>query len=533
MDGLGATHAVHGQADPTAIRAHFRSRACAGLLVFFVLCATLIALRRGPWLDEIWTLWQSRHDLPLAEIISRRWMADFHPPLFSFSHWLLALGFGDALLPHRMLNLLALGWAALFVAVTLRRFPASAALILVYSVLVLSLPASLEYFADSRSYFAQMCAFFIVAGAAIVILDSDDDLDWARDTPFVAILVPTIVAALNLHYISTLLVGLLLGALIFACARQGRRRWAWTVLIAALVAGVPLLLFLVAQAQFLGRESATFWLVGTLREAVLIMLRCAAAATRANPLILAVAGAAFLVAAAAALPRGRLKLPGEPIFDADFAGRLSLAPRRRRTVLLLCAVLAAFAAIMLLAHLRQPIVTGRYLLTFQAGVMAVVACLAAEAVAHRRVLFALAVLCAAGAIAWETPKFIGERRWEATGGIVSQLIASCRSSPVYAAPLTRATPIAHAPEVLDWGYRWQADRHGFNVSRFDLRAGVLPPAADACPTLVWVEHVPGDLPKTADGALQRLGLDASGIDLAQATVTLGETGFVLKLPRKP
>jgi hypothetical protein len=165
--------------------------------------------------------------------------------------------------------------------------------------------------------------------------------------------------------------------------------------------------------------------------------------------------------------------------------------------------------------------------------MAVLACLAAEAVLHRRVLFVLLIAVALYGIVEETAKTIGERRWDATARIVSRQIAECRSSPVYTAFVPQMVRLRNAQQAIRWGYHWQGQRYGFQVQPLDLGSTSLPPVTGRCPALLWVEQM-GTLPPTSvEGALARLGRDAPGVDTAAARLYVGESGFVLKLPPRP
>ena len=194
--------------------------------------------------------------------------------------------------------------------------------------------------------------------------------------------------------------------------------------------------------------------------------------------------------------------------------------------------LVLFGLAMLVAHMRQPVVTGRYLLTFQVGVIAVVACLAAEAVRHRRVLFVLLIVVALYGIVEQTLKTIGERRWDSTAGVVSQWIGECRSSPVYATFMPQMVRLRNAQAAIRWGYEWQGQRYGFQVRHLEPGGTSLPPITGPCPALLWVEQMGSPAPPSAEAALLRLGRSAN-VDVSAARLFVGESGFVLKLPPRP
>ena len=65
------------------------------VLLFTVGCMIAGARSRGIWIDEIWTLWMSQHDLPLGEVIAHRWTQDVHPMFFFALNWALRPLVGD------------------------------------------------------------------------------------------------------------------------------------------------------------------------------------------------------------------------------------------------------------------------------------------------------------------------------------------------------------------------------------------------------------------------------------------------------
>ena len=510
-------------------------RAAALLVVAFVAAAWFVSLKRGPWIDELWSLWLTQSELSFGDIMRQRWLADFHPPLFSMLHWLAGPWIGDHLPSHRLINLLPLAWAASFVAVAARRFPHKASLLCVFAITLLSFSGSLRYFAEMRSYFMQMCLLFVLTGAAVVIAELSEDLDWHKDRAFATMLLATIVVALNLHYFSSLLAGVLVSTLIVCCWFSGKRRWARALASALAFGCLALLAFLWVHLQFLSHESTAFWVDATLAQAIVVIGRSVASAAEANPLVLGVA-AAVLLASIAVVVRRPVAAGSRAIFDADFLGRLQLTRERRRSIGLLGFSLAVFSVALLLVHLRQPIVFHRYLLSFQVVVVGLVACLAAEAVASRRLLLMLVAAVAFVSVAQHGAKAQGERRWDATARFVSDLRATCPSSPVVAARLPGHWQTVNIAAVAEWGYRWEAQRFGFDVTYVRLGVDPLPIAPGACPTLLWIEHLTWNsrLPRNAtpETALRVLGIDTSRIEMANALFIAGETGFVMRLPAK-
>jgi hypothetical protein len=509
----------------------FDARAITLLLVFFAVCGVVVALRRGAWIDEFWSLWLAQRDLSFADAMRERWLADFHPPLYSIVQWVAGAWLDDSLPARRLLNFVPLAWAAGFAAVAAKRYPQQAPVLWAYAIAALSLSGTFLYFSEMRSYFAQLCLVFVVAGAVVAIAETRDDLDWRRDRAFALMSMATIALALNVHYFLTLLTGLLVGCLVLSCWLDGKRRWAGA-LVASVVAGaVPLLAFFREHVKFLGHESETFWVSGSIYDAMRIVARAALDAAQGNAVVAIVAALAVLATLAARFTRRRPS-DSTAIFDADFRSSLEITARRRRTALLLVVALGLFAAVLLAAHARRPIIFPRYLLAFQVAVLSVVACLAAQALARSRVLLSVAVAAAVATLALQTFKAQGEGRWEASARIVSELHAACPASPVYVSRVPGQWQSVNGGAVAAWGYEWMARRHGFEVTYIDWRKG-LPIARGECPTVLWIEHVNWNrLPKNAtpEAALRFLGVDASKIDLVDARFVPAETGFVMTLP---
>ena len=232
----------------------------------FLAAALHVTLQRGTWMDEFWTLWFSQHDIGLAELVRARWVADYNPPLFSFWHWLFTPLVGSVPLPHRLMNVLAVAWAAYFLVGAARRYPASANVLMVHALLVLSLPAVVPYFAELRSYFSQIWIFHVLLGTLIVANDRASDLDWQQDRWLAVMLSLSVLMALNIHYVSTTLAGPLIGAAVVLFWWRGQRRLALTLVAASALAAVPLFSFYFMHRDYLSDEMQTFWIRGGVVE---------------------------------------------------------------------------------------------------------------------------------------------------------------------------------------------------------------------------------------------------------------------------
>lgn len=516
----------------------FNFRMLGGLLAGFVVTGWCVLSQHGPWLDEFWSLWQSQHDMPFDEIVRQRWMADFNPPLFSFTHWVLTPFIGDTVLAHRFINFSGLAWAAAFVVVAAKRFPRREAFIVVFAVLALSLPTTLFYLAEIRSYFAQMCVHFVLVASTVLIADSgantDADLDWQTDKPFLTMLAVSIVVAINLHYISALLACVLLAGVAVVCALRGWRRWAMTIAGTTAIAFVPLLCYMLAQLPFLLDSSKNYWVRGTIGHAALWIAYMGIEALGANVLASVLALLVVVATVGVRVPavRNLLRERGGAVFSADFRRQLVLTAARQKIALVLLAVLATFSLALLLAHLRQPIVTARYLLNFQIVALGLIACLAAEALMRRRLLLVLLVISAMLGIAIHGYMLAQEERWSASTRQVEALSRSCPESKVYAVIVPRPTFSTNEIAVLKWAYQRQAQRKGMQIRYYEVGQEEPSILAEKCPSLFWVEHVDWDsLRRDADveEAMRFLGLNPAEIDRSRSEVFAYESGFVLSL----
>jgi hypothetical protein len=114
---------------------------------------------QGPALDEFWSLHLADPRVPLPDLFQERWLRDPHPPLANLLYRLAAIAGGQDINRMRlMLNVPALAALACFtilIASTARR---NKSFYYVFSLSVLGLPHTIQYFADFRTYFVQIVA---------------------------------------------------------------------------------------------------------------------------------------------------------------------------------------------------------------------------------------------------------------------------------------------------------------------------------------------------------------------------------------
>lgn len=93
------------------------------LFALMAVVAVWAAWQRGPWLDEFWTLWLSRHDVPLMAAVRERWLIDVHPPFFTGMNWLVQTWAGNSIVARRLMNFLPLVASLLLTTTLCRRYP--------------------------------------------------------------------------------------------------------------------------------------------------------------------------------------------------------------------------------------------------------------------------------------------------------------------------------------------------------------------------------------------------------------------------
>lgn len=494
------------------------------------------ARQRGPWLDEFWTLWLSQRDVPLSEVFQDRWLADLHPPLFSFTHWLAEPWAGDSIFRHRALNLLPLGVAVAFCCYVLARYPASAPAVVGMLLVWGSIGTSTEYFAELRSYFSQMVVLLVLTGSLIVVLDQPADFEADRDSGLLVWVAGATVTAFSINYLAAAVAGLLLVGATAALLLTGRRAWLTRLIITGIVALMPVVAFVLVQRSTLEEASDAYWVTATFPQAVMIGARVVRRAIVANEVAMVCVAVALCWSVWGVVRRQR----GGTRSDAGRGVRpeAGAAPLLLRQDLLAASVigfaLVVFAAIILAAHLKQPIVTGRYLLGWQVLVAGLVAVLAAPVWRRYPVLLLLMAVLAIGHQAATAHIVKEEARWNESLKFLQTELDACPASTVYAARFPRPSLMRHEADVRRWGHEHMARWSGIDLRFVNPAEQSLDPGSAECPTLVWIEHVNWRaLDRTSDArkVLGYVGFRVDDLDLSQARTHVSDTGIVLVLPR--
>jgi hypothetical protein len=223
--------------------------AAAAALAYFtisVAAAVVFALRRGPWLDEFYSIWFSDPSVPFARALTQRWLIDSNPPLFSVLSRLSANLIGQGYELRRLLNLLPLGGLASFWLYLFFRRADQRVLLAVYLVLISSSGFFLAYFAEYRSYFSLLC-FGAMLSLGVYCLTEEKGLRREDAAVVWAAVSLSSFMLINLHYLSALFALILLGLTATQMLFEGRRRDLLLLGVVALVPVLPLACFFLAQ----------------------------------------------------------------------------------------------------------------------------------------------------------------------------------------------------------------------------------------------------------------------------------------------
>jgi hypothetical protein len=487
----------------------------AAFLAYVLASGLVVARAKGLWLDEVWSLWMSRHDVSFAEALRQRWLEDTNPPLFYAAAWLTEPVTRLDLFAARLLNLIPLGLAvAAFGWIALTR-PSTRRFAVVFAVLAAGSTAFPQFFGEHRSYFTQLCAASVLALAFYAVEIEGGDFDGRRDGLLVGIIAAATLLAFDLHQAAALISGCVLAAMILVQLFSGRRKWAAVLFAIGVVAALPLLAGEVLQARYLAAAARDFWITTGEAEAAHTLVGANLKALLLNGV--AACAAVFM------LTELRGRPPGPQSASLRFAAVTASA-----------LVIASLA--FLLLNMVKPIVIPRYLVTVTPYWRAVLAALAAEVILGRRWLFGLFLANAAlvAAFAVEGEAFTGN--WGDGARIIQDQVQACPSTLVYAVDPFRLQDgrgppegPASASDVHEWGYAYEARAYGFPVTIVHPAETARLPLARNCPTLLWGEHDYDNRLGLAEIA-RRAGLPADPASLGRMRLTRTDSGFVISVP---
>ena len=229
------------------------------VVAILVMLAMIFAMStKGVWYDEVWAKWMARTDLDLASTLVLRWSQDLHMPLFYLLNWLSAPIVGHGVIAHRFLSLLPLVGVVAAGACVAQLRPQMRHAMIVAGILFLT-SHDAEYFAEYRPYALIMCSTAILLLLLSELLRRQSDLDWAKDRALAVMLCIAIAVSFNLHYVTSLVSGVLLG--MFILDRMRLKHWRWTMLliVVGLVSTLPVLGTLWLQRGFFAAAVPDFW----------------------------------------------------------------------------------------------------------------------------------------------------------------------------------------------------------------------------------------------------------------------------------
>ena len=448
-------------------------RVIAATLLFCAACLLLLGARRAGWLDEYWTIWHTDPANPIAVAYWSRWVYDTqHPPTFYALTWLFAPMTGTSLVARRLVvNSLGLLLAAAAWGVCRRRGASSAQPVL-FALLIVSNPFFLTYFAEHRSYFLAL-----IAAASLTATVRQFHLETAAAAPLRPLLGLWLAAitlvAVNLHYMVSMCVLVLLGCECLWQWFRGDRHRAILIAAIAMLAVLPALLALgtafsmqkpipVTNNSFL----SAWGTIGLLAVIGIVV----------NPVLMIHA------------------LPSARAFIRDRGASTERYEDGRGSFLLVTiAALLLSAVALAVVHAINHNMYPRLALGLIPFGSAVLAELAAWRPLKPRTT-TLACLNAILIVAVTTFYGLRNPRWEYFARDVRAAVRACPTTRVLAYnPLFLLPPdnpgwkSRGQAQAMTLGYHLIAQKYGFAVTVMPVEGP--PPAADPrCPTLVWMEH---------------------------------------------
>lgn len=486
----------------------------ATLLAFAIALMVFLCYVRGVWIDELWSIWMSRRDLPLQDLMSQRWVRDVHPPLFAALSWLFEPLVGSDIAARRMLNLLPLGGLLLTSLYLARRRPENLPIILIFLCLLATNRYFLVYFAEHRPYFLLECAYGAALLSLFEIHRSNTDYDHPRDFPLALLLTGSIFVTLSAQYISAFVAAIPLSIIILELIIRKQWRWAVWSTGAALFAIAPLLTSFYLQLRYLTPTIDNLWIRTDFTLGLQTIGRVIGYSGASN----VVGAAASAIAIFTALRGGAEEQRARLVISRGFVSALTMG-----------VLLSALA--MIVINELKPIIQPRYLTPFAPAVSLVLAILAAPTLVSRTAMLVAFVLNAFLLAAFWSYRETDTLRWYDTARYIRTEVQACPSARVYGLDPKYITPYLGAQghdDVQAWGYGLVGRQFGFDVTQIKKGSGAQVVVGDRCPTLIWAEHVPWSSAEQVRAADFTRSLP-EGRSLASASLYKGKSGFVLKL----
>ncbi|MBS0482372.1 MAG: hypothetical protein JSR96_09520 [Proteobacteria bacterium] len=428
-------------------------------------------LYRGPWYDEFYTWAVTDPTRGFVAALQQSWLADNHPPLFYMLAW-TGRHLSATIEDLRLINLAALLVSGIAGWLIVRRVPRMWLVSAVMMLVLAADPMALLHGSEVRSYFMSLCAgAVVVLGLVAAWLGNGFARRRAQLAWAIALL-----AGLNLHIITTIILGSLVLPFLASALASGRRKLFRQMLVPALIAGAVFLATCAVQAARWETNTASFWIPSGFHAAAYAIRLAVQRAAEANLAVLigALAGSALL---------------------AGRAAWLREMPERLSVMLLLGTGITLAAILLVGLHMLRPVVMERYLAALIPAVAAgmalpFAAALAALRASWRAIVLALATALTLFVLVGNAREAASRNSWLGSAAVVARVQHACPDAPVHIDPpfwnaTTMALPPADNKAVFGMAHAMMARRFGFRIEPAGSRR-----VSPRCPTLFWAEHDP-------------------------------------------
>ncbi len=448
-------------------------------LALSIALAMYFSWTKDVWYDEVWSLFVSQHDVPLAQIVQERWLTDIHPPLFYALAWLAKPVTGTSIIAARAINLVGLGASVAAITWIGLRSPLVAAFATTFALAMAGSHHFVFQMIEHRSNFLSLASASVLMSGFYAIFSTQRDYD-RRDRRLLAIMTGAALTALNLHYLATVAASIVGGVLIAALWFGAQRRWAVRLAMAYGIAGLTVCIWFLIQKMFVTHVAENFWANTTPLQAALTFYWFLKMMMLANPVmsLLALAG---------------------------LCGLGALPPQSRRFVLASVIGLAFTAIAFTLINLAMPSLQARYMVYLQAPLLAILAALAAPILVSSRFWVALGFVGSLMGLALTARSPAISPGWTSPARAAADIQHHCKDAAVHFRPYWVMTPevrmgLALEPDVTRFGMQLVGRQTGLRLEDETSRR-----ISSSCPTLVVAVHVDGaPTPQTVAARAQLL-----------------------------
>lgn len=466
------------------------------------------ALLEGPSLDDYWTVYLSDPSRSLAVLIDTRWIMDIRPPLFDA--WATALsraGLTSVPIARLVSNLPAVILLVYAARRFARRLPEHGPFYTIFTLLMLSTPATAQAFAVYRGDFWQLTTFAVQLMLARHIMFVQKDYRGRDDGAIALIAIPATFLAITLDYGGALFGGVIAMVTMLAAIARGLKRWTrWIAIVS--MAAIACVVYMIAWQNSAWAGSFDLyqnWIEMGSGSTIAIVTALLFGTVLHNPI--AVAGAWL----------GRERWGRG---DIGFA-------------ILIGAALAASLLAVTQIDAQRRLVTASNIADIGVLVAALMATAGALIADRRMWMTVLSAVAALSTIVAVTSNSLGGA-WQTGAKRIGRLVQACPETPVYAASgwrlddgsMSRAAQ--REEPVFALGYKRLGATHGFvpTILRQGARLAIEP---GRCPLIIWIEQVPHDKWIKTTKLLDQIGID--GIDPARATLTRTRSGLIVRIDR--